>query len=165
MGLTDRPNVFRGSEPIGSGVIPTSPRGNIIKDQKDLAARAMGLSLSARQTITTKENVQISAHPMLDELAELISQAWVEYEFKDVPSAANDAMAIVGQGAQQKQTNLKVVRATPLNSTLAPEAAVDKIYDPSTQKMLRRIDALMTPFRTDEPAAPPAVTPKVTPDR
>ena len=80
-------------------------------------------------------------------------------------SAAN-AMAIVGQGAQQKQTNLKVVRATTQpNSPLAPGAAIDKIYDPSTQKMLRRIDALMTPFTTDEPAAPPAVTPKVTPDR
>ena len=165
---TDRPKDFCDSEPVGSGVIPASPRGDIIKDRIDLAARAMKSSLSARQTITTKETkekVQISSHPMLEELAELISQAWAEYEIKNGPSAANDAIAIVGQGAQQKQPNLKVVRATPPKSTIAPEAAVDKIYDSSTQKMLRRIDALITPFTTDESSALPAATPRVTPDR
>ena len=121
--------------------------------------------MSAHQTSTTKKDVQASAHPMLDELAELISRAWAEYESKNAPSAARDVVTSVEQRAQPTRSDLEGVRAMPPSPTLAPEIGADRAYGASTQRILRRLDALIAPFADDQPASPAPQAGKLTRNR
>jgi hypothetical protein len=80
---------------------------------------------------------------VLNELAQLITRAWFEYEAQDV-SAANTG-TFVGSTANNAIDVPKAV-----NSGFAVETPTKRKYEPSTQEMLRRIDALLAPF-ADEP--------------
>ncbi len=101
---------------------------------------------------------------MLDELSDLISQAWAEHESNNASPAPLDAFVQDGQGTHEKQPNLKVVSIAPSNSETRGTAVDNKAFDASTQRILRRMDAL---FATEEssPSAMPPVTRKLTPDR
>lgn len=97
------------------------------------------------------------AHPMLDELADLISQAWAEHDANIAPSAPPDVFVQGGQGRHDKQPSLRVVSAMPPSSETPATAIQNKAYDVSTQRIMRRIDAL---FTTEE--SPPSVVTEVT---
>ena len=121
--------------------------------------------MSARQPIATRQEVQVSAHPMLDELAELISRAWAEYESKNVASAASDVVTSVERRAQPTRSDLEDARAMPPSPTLAPEIGAERAYDASTQRILRRLDALIAPFADDQSASPAPQAGKLTRNR
>ena len=153
MSLSDRPKRLSGTESAASDAVVY---------RRDSTDRSAGLSSFARQEIPTKERKL--AHPMLDELADLISQAWAEYESKIAPSALQDTFVQGEQGRHDKQPSLKVVSSTPLSSETRGTAIDNKAYHPSTQRIMRRIDAL---FTTEEssPSVVPAVSRQVGSDR
>jgi hypothetical protein len=101
--------------------------------QGDPTDRTAGLTSSTRQAT--------SAHPMLDELTDLISQAWAEYEANIAPSAPPDVFV---QGRHDKQPSLRVVSTMPPSSENPAIAVQNNAYDASTQRIIRRIDALFT---------------------
>ena len=76
---------------------------------------------------------------VLNELAELITRAWSDYEAQAV-SAAN-AGTFVAPAA-----NNAIDAPKSVNSGFAVEIPAERKYEPSTQQMLRRIDALLAPF-------------------
>jgi hypothetical protein len=82
---------------------------------------------------------------VLDELAELITQAWSDYDAQAVPSP--NAATFVAPDANNAMETSKSA-----NSGFAVEIPAERKYEQSTQQMLRRIDALLAPFATDERA-------------
>jgi hypothetical protein len=94
---------------------------------------------------------------MLDELTDLISQAWAEYEADVAPSAPLNELVRSGQGRHDKQPALKVVSAMPPSAETTAPAVQNKAYDASTQRIMRRIDAL---FTTEE--SPPSDVTEIT---
>jgi len=121
----------------------------------DPTDRAAGLTSSTRQAIPTKEG--ILTHPMLDELADLISQAWAKFEANIAPLASPDVFVQGGQGRHDKQPSLKGVSPMPPSSETLAIVVQNKAYGASAQRIMRRIDAL---FTTEE--SPPSVVTAVT---
>ncbi len=82
---------------------------------------------------------------VLNELAELITQAWSDYEAQTAPSP-NAGTFVAPDANNATETSRSV------NPGFAVEIPAERKYEQSTQRMLRRIDALLAPFTTDEPA-------------
>ena len=80
-----------------------------------------------------------------NELAELITQAWSDYDAQ--AAASPNAGAFVAPDANNAMETSKSV-----NSGFAVEIPAERKYEQSTQQMLRRIDALLAPFTADDPA-------------
>jgi hypothetical protein len=161
--LGDRLKQLDGTENAGSVAGPAFSRADS-DCRRDPSGRTTGSSPAALQAIPTKAGVKGPTHPMLDELAELISQAWAEHESNNALSAPQDAIVQGEQGTHEKQPSLKVVSITPPNSETRGTAVDNKVYDASTQRIMRRMEAL---FATEEspPSAVTPVTRKLTPDR
>jgi hypothetical protein len=81
----------------------------------------------------------------LNELAELITQAWSDYDARAMPPP--NAGTSVAPDANNAMETYKSV-----DSGFAVEIPAERKYAQSTQQMLRRIDALIAPFTTDERA-------------
>ena len=80
---------------------------------------------------------------VLNELAELISQAWSDYDAqKSVPSP-NTGTFVAPDAINAMETSKSV------HPESAAEIPAERKYEQSTQQMLRRIDALIAPFATD----------------
>jgi len=123
---------------------------------------ATGSTVPAARTIAAQ---QVSAHPLLDELEQLIDRAWADHAAaqryvaatqatssavaSDVshPSARSTAVATDDRVGQQPALTLSPARPTP---TVAPLI----VRDPATRVMLRRIDALLGSFKVADPAPP-----------
>ena len=82
---------------------------------------------------------------VLDELAELITRAWSDYDAHALPSPK-----VVTFGARGANNAMETSKS--VNSGFAIEIPAERKYERSTQQMLRRIDALLAPFTPDEPA-------------
>jgi hypothetical protein len=132
-----------------------SPAADTRDYRGDPTDRPAGLTSSTRQAIPTREGNL--AHPMLDELADLISQAWAEYDANMAPSAPPNVFVQGGQGRHDRQPSLKVVSAMPPSSETPAIAVQNKAYDASAQRIMRHIDALFTTEKS-----PPSVVPEVT---
>jgi hypothetical protein len=84
---------------------------------------------------------------VLNELAEQITQAWSDYDAQALPSS--NAAAFVAPDANNAIETSKLV-----NSGFAVAVSAERKYEPSTQQMLRRIDALLAPFADERAASP-----------
>jgi hypothetical protein len=78
-----------------------------------------------------------------NELAELITQAWSNYDAQALRSP-NAATFVAPDANNAMETSRSV------NSGFAIEIPAARKYEQSTQQMLRRIDALIAPFATGE---------------
>ena len=149
--MSDRPL----TDPIGSGVISSSSRALIIKTARSGTSRC-GI-LHALRGLAATINVycsHVSAHPMPDDMAELISQAWAQYDCNHAVFAPENVSGRVEQHAQRlTRTKLEeICRRMAPNAVPAPEveAKVDQATTALTPKIPRRLDAMIAPFTTDQ---------------
>lgn len=102
---------------------------------------------------------QIPAHPMLEELKQLIDNAWAEYAAKqpgtattqgqakrmsDTPVHASTAIAADDRVGQQPALTFRPSQPTSL---VVPEIAKKQRPDRATQVMLQHFDALLEAFQ------------------
>lgn len=143
--MSDRPL----TGPIGSGVISSSPRALIIESRSGILHAVRGPAATINVYCS-----DVSAHPMPDDLAELISQAWAQYDLNHAVFAPENASGRVEQHAQRlTRTNVEeIYRRMAPNAVPAPEveAKVVQATTALTPKIPRRLDAMTAPFTTDQ---------------
>jgi len=143
-------------------VIPASPRADLISPDGIAAHVATGSLASVSRTIEAR---QVSAHPILNELEQLIDGAWTRYEVERTGAAAAQAPSkvvapdvgyrsapSVTTAADGQQPDL-TPRPSQLTSTVASEIIADKTPDRATQVMLQHLDALLETFMAADPTS------------
>ena len=149
-----------------STVIAASSRADNFRDGESSSGPTKGSLVATARTIATEH---ASAHPLLDELEQLIDRAWAEYMGQHTNAAA--ARVTSGTAAWDvEQTSARLrntvtdeharfdsgvgfhpAEATPI---VAPEIVLGEKPDIPTKLMLRRLDALLEPFKVADAALP-----------
>ena len=162
-------NASRDRSPDSSGivrvkpaVIPASPRADLISPDGIAADVATGSLASVPRMIEAR---QVSAHPILDELEQLIDSAWTRYEVERTGAAAAQGPSkvvapdvgyrsarSVTTAANGQQPAL-TPRPSQLTSTVASEVITGKAPDRATQVMLQHLDTLLDTFMAADPTS------------
>lgn len=164
---------------IAAPVIPASPRAAIIRRDGVPTNVTSGSPVSTSRTMAQQ---YVSAQPLLQELEQLIDRAWADYAAAHArASAAQAASGTVVAAVKQPSPRLTAiatddparqepalaVRPTQPTSTVASEVGRGGKPDAEARAMLRRIDAMLDPFKVADPAPPvqSANTQKLPPTR
>lgn len=155
-----------GTVAAASTVIAASSRADSFRDGESSGGPTKGSSVATPRTIATEH---ASAHAALDELEQLIDRAWAEHVGQHMsPSAARVTSRTAAWNVEQTSAPLRNTAteehahsdrgvgfhpAEPI-ATVAPEIVPGETPDIPTKLMLRRLDALLEPFKVAD-AAPP----------
>ena len=162
-----------------NGIIRPSPRPVIVRSDAIISDVAAGSPVPSSRTMAKQQS---SADPLLHELEQLIDRAWAEYAVAETgASAAQTSSSTVGSDVRQpvarptvtatrdqaRQEAVGIVHSNQRASTVAHEVVRDGLSDRQADAILRRMEAMLDPFKAAAPRPPVQSpnTPKPSPTR